>query len=116
MLPRAYGYLKALKTAYRTRPPPKPLPPRVDRSLNILFCSIVFFLVQSFRRGSDYDLLNVFSTTGTRLGVPSDMLFARLAMLRSNGILTEADQALRSALMTKEYASFGSITNQVLGG
>lgn len=108
MLPRAYGYLSALKTAYRTRPLPKPLPPRVDRSLNILFCSIVFFLVQSFRKGPDIDIQNVFNTTGTRLGVPSDVLFTRLAMLRPNGILTAADQALRSALTTKEYVSFAS--------
>ncbi|KAK5092887.1 hypothetical protein LTR70_006007 [Exophiala xenobiotica] len=114
VLPRAYGYLNALKTAYRTRPPPKPLPPRVDRSLNILFCSVVFFLAQSFRRGPDQDLVNVFSTTSTRLGVPSDVLFARLAMLRPNGILNDADQALRSALTTKEsrmiYLTYGPST------
>ena len=104
VLPRAYGYFNALKTAYRTRPPPTPLPPRVNRTLNILFCSILFFLVQSFPRGSDRDIHNVFSTIITRLGVPTDVLFARLAMMRPSTMLTAMDDALRQALVTKEYA------------
>lgn len=103
VLPRALGYFNALKLAYRTRPPPTPLPKNVDRSLNIFFCSVLFFLIQSFPRGPDRDIQNVFSTTNTRLGVPTDVLFARLAMIRPNGILTKTDEALRTALATKEY-------------
>ncbi|KAK5947570.1 hypothetical protein PMZ80_001723 [Knufia obscura] len=114
VLPRGYGYFNALKTAYRTRPPPKPLPPRVNRSLNILFCSVLFFLVQSLRPIPNQDMQNVFSTTGTRIGVPSDVLFTRLAMLRPNGILTAADEALQSALGSKNsrtvYLAYGAST------
>lgn len=102
IIPKALGYFKALKTAYRTRPSPKPLPPKVDRSLNILFCSILFFLVQSYPRGSSRDLQNVFATTNTRLGVPTEILSTRLSMTRLRGTLTALDETLLNALTTKE--------------
>ena len=41
--------------------------------------------------------------TNTRLGVPVDVLFARLAMMRPSGFLTATDETLRSALISKEY-------------
>lgn len=102
IIPKALGYFRALKTAYRTRPPPKALPPKVDRSLNILFCSILFFLVQSYPRGPLRDLQNVFATTNTRLGVPIEILSTRLSVLRPRGTLTAMDEALLNALTTKE--------------
>ncbi|KAK5103482.1 hypothetical protein LTS08_002897 [Lithohypha guttulata] len=101
-LPRALGYYNALKTAYRTRPPPTPLPPGIDRSLNILFCSILFFLIQSYPRSPERDVWNIFSATSTRFGAPADVLFTRLAMLRPNTMLTATDEALRNVLLTKE--------------
>lgn len=99
VLPRALGYYQALKVSVRTRPLPRPIPPKANRSLNILFAAICIFLWLSCTPSSDSAISNVFSTTKTRLQAPTEVLFSRLASLRPAG-LTDQDEALRTKLTT----------------
>ncbi|OAL28789.1 hypothetical protein AYO22_02654 [Fonsecaea multimorphosa] len=104
----------ALKTAYRTRAPPRPLPKRTSRGLNALFASICVFLYLSWPLKGDVRDHNVFVVTQSRLSVPTDVLFERLALVRENGILTAADEALRAKLtspaLRQLYLRFGPST------
>ncbi|KIW82170.1 hypothetical protein Z517_05197 [Fonsecaea pedrosoi CBS 271.37] len=114
ILPRAINYYAAFKTAYRTRPPPRPLPKRTSRGLNALFVSICVFLYASWPLRGDIADHNVFVATQSRLSVPTDVLFERLAMLRENGALSAADEALRAKLtspaLRQLYLRFGPST------
>ncbi|ETI20884.1 hypothetical protein G647_07227 [Cladophialophora carrionii CBS 160.54] len=115
ILPRALNYYRALKVAYRTRPPPRPLDSKTTRGLNALFGSICTFLYASWPnlRG-DLSEHNVFVITQSRLGVATDVLFQRLALLREGGRLIPVDETLRSKLtspaLRQLYLRFGPST------
>ena len=89
----------------RTRPQTKPLSNDTSRGLNILFLSIsiFFFLSLPIRKGALEQ--NVFAATGSRLHVPTDVLFSRLSNLRPNGLLTSADEALKMKITTPVYVA-----------
>ncbi|EHY54047.1 hypothetical protein ABEF95_015001 [Exophiala dermatitidis] len=117
VLPRAINYYRVIKTAIRTRPPPRPLPAETGRGLNALFVSICVFLylsLPSFLVRSDLTDHNVFQITQSRLSTATDTLFARLALLREDGILTATDEALRAKLgsqaLRQIYLRFGPST------
>ncbi|OAP57283.1 hypothetical protein AYL99_08021 [Fonsecaea erecta] len=114
VLPRAINYYRALKTAYRTGSPPRPLPKRTSRGLNVLFASICVFLYASWPLKGDLADHNVFVVTQSRLTVPTDVLFERLALLRENRVLTATDEALRAKLtspaLRQLYLRFGPST------
>ncbi|EXJ74836.1 uncharacterized protein A1O5_01532 [Cladophialophora psammophila CBS 110553] len=115
ILPRAIEYSRALKRAYRTRPPPRPLSKRTSRGLNALFASICVFLYASWPfRGDVVSEHNIFVVTQSRLTVPTDVLFERLARLREHEVLSVADEALRAKLtspaLRQLYLRFGPVT------
>ncbi len=98
VLPRAISYYRVVKTAVRTKPPPRPLPTKTAQGLNALFVSICVFLLVSLPWRGRLEDHNVFVVTQSRLSLATDTLFTRLALMRENGILTPADEALRSKL------------------
>lgn len=105
ILPRAINYYRVVKTAVRTRPPPRPLPKKTGRGLNTLFASICFFLYASLPFHGDLAAYNIFVVTRSHLMISTDVLFARVALMRENGMLTRADEALKSKLTSSTYVS-----------
>lgn len=104
ILPRALGYYRALKVAYRTRPPPRPLPAKASRSLNVLFVSICIYLWLSLSPTDPWaKQRNVFADTKSRLNIPSELLFSRIALNRPHGVLTRQDEELRANLNSIPY-------------
>ena len=55
------------------------------------------------RKGSYHQ--NVFTTTRSRLHIPTDVLFTRLSNLRPDGRLTSIDEALRAKITTPLYVA-----------
>jgi len=96
VLPRAISFYRKIKTAVRTRPPSRALPRDVARGVNILFLSVCVFLVQTISFRSDISEQNIFSVTNSRLHIPTDVLFTRLALLRPQGRLSPFDEVFKS--------------------
>ncbi|KAF1960477.1 hypothetical protein CC80DRAFT_489606 [Byssothecium circinans] len=89
--------------------PVRPTPPKVQRALNLLFASVVVYLVLSLPRFSPE---NVFMKTGSRLQIEANTLFSRLSALRE---LDEDDGRLRERFATLPsnkllYLAFGPDT------
>lgn len=102
-LPRALSTFNTLKLSYRTRPPPRPLTQPTTRSLNILFASILVFLILSLQRStshSTHNLNNVFTQTNSLITTPTETVFTRLALLRPSQRLTQSDVHLKQLLTT----------------
>ncbi|KAL9604964.1 MAG: hypothetical protein Q9219_000152 [cf. Caloplaca sp. 3 TL-2023] len=64
----------------------------IHTSLNILFVSCIFALISTL---PTFAPENLFRVTSSRLQTPNDVLFTRLAYLRPEGKLTEADDLLK---------------------
>jgi hypothetical protein len=113
VLPRALGYARALRVAYRTRPLPQPLSKKASLALNILFVTICIFFFASFSSIAT-DQVNIFILTNSRLAMPTEPLFSRLASVRPGQILTPSDELLREKLTStavrKLYLRFGPST------
>ncbi|KAL4921113.1 hypothetical protein BDW62DRAFT_174966 [Aspergillus aurantiobrunneus] len=112
VLPRVLSFFRYIKVAITQRPSPRPLPPGASRALNVLFCSILVFLLLSYPGNPFAPGPSIFSLTRSRINTPIDTVFSRLARLREpTGVLTEADTLLRSKLVSKEarkiYLRFG---------
>ncbi|KAL4809139.1 hypothetical protein BDV18DRAFT_134018 [Aspergillus unguis] len=111
ILPRLINFIRYIRVALTTRPNPRPLPAGASRALNVLFCSIVVFLVLSYPSGPLAPSPSIFSLTRSRITTSLETIFIRLARFRENGALTEADILLRSKLVSKEarriYLRFG---------
>jgi hypothetical protein len=101
LVPRGIAYYRAIKTAIKTRPPPRPLPANTSRGLNVLFFSICLFFFMSFPSYWQSYQPNIFEITKSRLHTPTDVLFTRLALVRP---LTPFDEALREKITTPMYA------------
>lgn len=111
LLPRLIGAYRALRVSIASRPPPRPIPAAANRALNVLFGSIVLFLVLSLPFNPHAPEQNVFVLTRSRIHTPVDVIFHRLSRLRQDGLLTDADTLLRDKLTSqaarKVYLAFG---------
>lgn len=90
--------------------PIRPLPPGALRALVLLAAVSIAFLVKSLPiPGLAPE--NVFVLTDSRLQIPTDVLFNRLASLRPDGVLTARDESLRARFVNLEsrllYLTFG---------
>jgi len=109
LLPKALNYYRNVRNAPRAYGlKVRPLPAAVSRALAILFIVAVVYLLCTLPVFSPD---NVFATTQSRLQIPVDVLFTRLASLRPNGALTPTDAALRVRFINLEsrllYLQFG---------
>lgn len=109
LAPKAIAYYKSARAAPAIYGiPVRPIPTNIYRALFILSVTIVAFLFKALPITSPE---NIFSLTDSRLQIPSDVLFARLARLRQPGVLTALDQNLRSNINSLEsrllYFRFG---------
>lgn len=93
-LPRIVSYYRSYQARSRSRPVPvRPLPSYVLKALNILFISCVFALISTL---PTFAPENIFLVTRSRLQIPNDTLFNRLAKdHRPEGRLTTADELLK---------------------
>ncbi|KAL4782394.1 hypothetical protein BJX76DRAFT_332900 [Aspergillus varians] len=111
VLPRILNFIRYTKVALTSRPNPQPLPPAASRALNVLFCSIIVFLLLTYPSNPFAPSPSIFALTRSRLSTPVEAVFSRLARFRENGVLTEADTLLRAKLVSKEarkiYLRFG---------
>lgn len=111
LLPRLITAYRNLRASIASRPPPRPLSAAPGRALNILFGSIVFFLLLSLPFNPHAPEPNIFSLTRSRINTPTDILFARLARLRPDALLTAADTLLQSKFTSlgarKVYLTYG---------
>ncbi|KAJ5281406.1 hypothetical protein N7478_006778 [Penicillium angulare] len=111
LLPRVIGAYRALRVSIATRPPPRPVPIAANRVLNLLFGSIVLFLILSLPFNPHAPEANIFSLTRSRLNTPADVIFHRLSRVRSSNLLSDADELLRDKLTSlgarKVYLTYG---------
>lgn len=108
LLPKAISYYKSYKSnATKQARPVKPVPPPVSRALGILFVVSIIALIATLPA---FATENIFTRTQSRVQIPVDVLFTRLAALRPLGLST-ADNQLRHKLQSLEgklfYLKFG---------
>ncbi|KAK4155109.1 hypothetical protein C8A00DRAFT_32102 [Chaetomidium leptoderma] len=113
LLPKAISYYRRARAA----PPmhdglkPRPLPAGTARAITILIAVALVFLLRTLPILSPE---NIFKTTQSRLQIPADVLFTRLATLRPAHTLTSTDLALRARFASLEsrllYLHFGPAT------
>ncbi|KAK3321038.1 hypothetical protein B0T19DRAFT_403631 [Cercophora scortea] len=110
LLPKAINYYRSIRAAPRAAGQKiRPAPASVQRSLVILIAVALVLLI----RGTLplFAPENIFALTQSRLQIPADVLFSRLAALRPNGDLTATDAALRARFVSLEsrllYLQFG---------
>ncbi len=87
LLPRVLTWIDTTR-AHSRSVPIRPIPPRVQQALNLLFVSAVVCLVLSLSR---FAPINIFLATQSHIRTETSVLFARLRHLRP---LTEEDSAL----------------------
>ncbi|KAI1825678.1 hypothetical protein F4861DRAFT_160920 [Xylaria intraflava] len=109
LLPKALAYYRGLRASSQAANQPiRPLPAPAFRAVTIL-CSVslVLFILAL----PPFAPENLFNLTSSRLQIPTDVLFTRLASLRPNNILTPTDDALRAKFVNLEsrllYLQFG---------
>ncbi|KAK0386915.1 hypothetical protein NLU13_5228 [Sarocladium strictum] len=107
LLPKAIGLYRSLRNSTTNLPiVPTPLP--IRRALAVLLALAVANLAKTLPLFAPE---NLFSRTQSRLQVPVDVLFNRVASLRPNGTLTQLDQSLRARFVNLEsrllYLQFG---------
>ena len=108
LLPKAISYYRSYKSnAKRQERPIKPVPPQVSRALGILFVISIIALIATL---PNFAPENILTRTQSRVQIPVDVLFTRLAALRPLGLST-ADNQLRHKLQSLEgkllYLKFG---------
>ncbi|KAI0181351.1 hypothetical protein GGR52DRAFT_31526 [Hypoxylon sp. FL1284] len=117
LLPKAIGYYRKIRAAPRAAGVTvQPVPPEAFRALILLAATATFFLVRGLVPAFAPE--NIFALTQSRLQIPTDVLFNRLASLRGGvGKLTATDEALRARFVNLEsrllYLQFGP---EVLSG
>ncbi|KAF7554399.1 hypothetical protein G7046_g6826 [Stylonectria norvegica] len=109
LLPKAISYYRTVRSASRTTNNPiQPVPPRVRTALGLLFVLAVVCLVKTL---PPFSQENLFDRTQSRLQIPVDVLFNRVATLRPDGALTAQDLSLRAKFVNLEsrliYLQFG---------
>lgn len=109
LIPKALSYYRSIRTASSQRGIPiSPLPRNVRSALALLAIIAAIFLVKSLPLFGSED---VFTLTQSRLQIPVDVLFNRVAAARADNALTARDQALRAKFVNLEsrllYFQFG---------
>ncbi|KAK3683629.1 hypothetical protein B0T22DRAFT_411798 [Podospora appendiculata] len=110
LLPKAINYYRSIRAAPRAAGQKiRPAPPSLKRNLAILVAVAVVLLIRGALPAFAPE--NIFALTQSRLQIPADVLFSRLASLRPNGELTATDAALRARFVNLEsrllYLQFG---------
>ncbi|KAK2072940.1 hypothetical protein P8C59_007259 [Phyllachora maydis] len=109
-LPKAISYYRSVRNGARRRPnlPVVPAPPAVSAVLVLLAGAALLCLCLAL---PPFAPENVFAVTQSRLQIPVDVLFTRLASLRPNATLTARDTALRARFVNLEsrllYCHYG---------
>jgi hypothetical protein len=108
LLPRVINLFNTSRAAARSVPV-RPVPPRVQRALNLLALSTATCLVLTLPRFADE---NIFRRTHSRWQIEPSVLFTRLGLLRA---LTPADEVLRDKFTVNSankmlYFAFGPDT------
>ncbi|KYK58414.1 hypothetical protein DCS_05429 [Drechmeria coniospora] len=109
LLPKAIIYYRSVRdTSRRRNLPIRPVPRGVLVPLALLVVLVLAFLAASL---PPFSPENVFARTQSRLQIPNDVLFNRLAALRPSRTLTRTDEALRARFVNLEsrllYLQFG---------
>lgn len=109
LLPKAIAYYRSDRAASRISGlAVQPVPRRVRSALGLLCLLVLVCLAKSLPALAPE---NVFVLTQSRLQIPADVLFNRLAALRPAGALSARDQALRLKFVNLEsrllYLQFG---------
>lgn len=89
LIPKFFDWVNVARATSRSVPV-RPVPPNVQRALNLLFVSAVACLVLSLPRFAPE---NIFLKTQSHIRTETSVLFVRLRHLRS---LTDTDEALRA--------------------
>ena len=111
LLPRLVGYYRSIRSSARAEHVHvRPVPSGVRHALNILFAAAFLALLSSL---VPLQPSNVFKATGSRLQIPTDVLFNRLASTTGQP-LTLRDETLRSKFASLDfrlqYLAFGPDT------
>jgi hypothetical protein len=89
IIPRLINFINTFRaTSASRRVPIRPVPPKVQRGLNILFVAALASLIAT---APQFAPENIFQLTQSRLQISPDVLFARLRLLRP---LTPDDEVL----------------------
>ncbi|KAJ0163770.1 hypothetical protein CTA2_2439 [Colletotrichum tanaceti] len=99
LLPKAISAYKSIRNASRYSGEPVPLPAGLARALAVLAGIVIVYLAKSMPPLAPE---NVFALTQSRLQIPVDVLFTRLASLRPDGLLSAADESLRARFVNLE--------------
>ncbi|KAI1107346.1 hypothetical protein F4804DRAFT_297659 [Jackrogersella minutella] len=109
LLPKAISYYRSIRNGPQAAGISiRPLPPQAFRALAVLAGAALVFLISALPY---FGPENVFTRTQSRLQIPTDVLFNRLASLRPDGALSTTDAALRGKFVNLEsrllYLQFG---------
>ncbi|KAI2610981.1 uncharacterized protein GGS25DRAFT_480878 [Hypoxylon fragiforme] len=101
LLPKAISYYRS----FRNKPQVagvtvRPIPPKALRALLVLAAGAFVFIVRALI--PYFSPENIFVRTQSRLQIPTDVLFNRLASLRPDNILTDDDNSLRAKFVNME--------------
>ncbi|KAL2128724.1 hypothetical protein VTI74DRAFT_8726 [Chaetomium olivicolor] len=98
LLPKAISSYRRLRSSHHNLSP-RPLPPKITRSIALLLIISLVFLLRIVPLFSPE---NIFVRTQSRLQIPADVLFTRLASLRPGNLLLPSDYALRAKFASLE--------------
>jgi hypothetical protein len=96
LIPKLFDWVNVARATSRSAPV-RPIPPRVQYALNLLFVSAVLCLTLSLSRFAPE---NIFIKTQSHIRTETSVLFARLRHLRDSNTLTPDDEALRAKFTT----------------
>jgi len=108
LIPKLLAFYRASKNSRNRALPIQSIPVNVSVALTLLASLTILYLAKTIPYFSPE---NVFSKTESRLQIPVDVLFTRIASSRPNETLTAADHVLRSKFVNLEsrllYLQFG---------
>ncbi|AEO71660.1 4dcafbaa-7f9b-4491-83b2-9419c4183c9e [Thermothielavioides terrestris] len=100
LLPKALSYYRSVRAAPRIQGlKVRPLPRRIRLAISLLLLTAGFFLLLTL---PPFSPEHIFRLTQSRLQIPADVLFTRLASLRPHNTLTPTDLALRAKFASLE--------------
>ncbi|KAI6781517.1 uncharacterized protein J7T54_001479 [Emericellopsis cladophorae] len=108
LVPKLLAFYRASKNSRNRALPIQSIPVNVSVALTLLASLTILYLAKTIPYFAPE---NVFSKTESRLQIPVDVLFTRIASSRPNETLTAADHVLRSKFINLEsrllYLQFG---------